>query len=102
MNVLNNTKYWLERIKPNDLVIIDSPYDSINNSCNRYGFLFDKQCQEKLYIFINKLNQKGVKLICFNGNTPFIKDLYKNYNQDIINSYSNISRRNKTELIIYN
>lgn len=100
-DILNSTDYWLERINKDDVVILDPPYDCFNSGYHNYGSIFDKKSHERLYIFIDKLINKGANVITFNGNTPFIKDLYKGFNIEIINSYCQPSHSTKTELFIY-
>lgn len=64
--------------------------------------MFNKSCHEKLYFFIKDLVNKGVQLISFNNDTPFIRNLYNNFNIDIIKRYCQMTHKNKTELFIYN
>lgn len=101
-NILDNSYYWLEKITCNDIVIIDPPYDSFNNAYTNYSTMFNKSCHEKLYFFIKDLVNKGVQLISFNNDTPFIRNLYNNFNIDIIKRYCQMTHKNKTELFIYN
>lgn len=102
LDLLSSSDYWLSKINKDDLVILDPPYDSLNSSYTNYGTIFDKKCHERLYVFIDKLIHKGAKVITFNGNTSFIKDLYKEFNIEIIKSYCQPSHNTKTELFIYN
>lgn len=53
-------------------------------------------------MLIKNIDKKKSKLIIFNNNTPFIRNLYKDFNYDIISSYNPISHRYKEELVIYN
>lgn len=102
LDVLKNTEHWINEINQGYLVIIDPPYDYVNNTSINYGKDFRRKQQEELFMFIEKLNQKGAKLILFNNDTVFIKNLYRNYNYDIIKSYKSIKRKYNTELLIYN
>lgn len=103
LNVLENTDYWLKRIKPGDMIILDPPYNFINNNFNNYEKTkFDVKEQEKLYNFVKDVVNKDCKILVFNNNTPFIRDLYKNFYIDIVSSKSKIDHKEKEELIIYN
>lgn len=101
LDLLSCTDFWLSRINKDDLVILDPPYDFFNNGYKNYGSTFVKKHQEELYIFIDKIIKKGAKIITFNSNTPFIRNLYKNFNIDIIHSYCRPSHSTKTELLMY-
>lgn len=101
--LLENPDYWLNIINKDDIVILDPPYDILNNENKHYLYNFDREDQEKLCIFINKLINKKVKVITFNGNTLFIKDLYKNFNLKIIESKTSLNKQKPyKELLIYN
>jgi DNA adenine methylase len=82
---------------------LDPPYDILSIQNNHYMNNFNREEQEKLCIFINKIKQKGVKIITFNGNTLFIKKLYRNFNINIIESKTHINKnKNYNELLIHN
>ena len=101
--LLENPDYWLNIINKGDIVILDPPYDILNNENKHYLYNFDREEQEKLCIFINKLINKNVKVITFNGNTLFIKDLYKNFNFKLIESKTSLNKQKPyKELLIYN
>lgn len=102
IDVLENNDYWLNKINKKDIVILDPPYDSLNNKFNQYGSIFNKEKQEELFMFVKKIVEKGSKIIVFNNNTSFIRELYKDFNINIINSYSSLSYSNKSEIMIYN
>lgn len=101
-NILENTYFWINKINENDIVILDPPYHSLNNKFNNYGNIFGNEEQEKLRMFVKLLIEKGAKVIIFNNNTEFIKDLYQGLNITIINSQSSLSYSNKSEIMIYN
>jgi DNA adenine methylase len=101
--LLDSTDYWLNRMNKGDIVILDPPYDILSIQNNHYMNNFNREEQEKLCIFINKIKQKGVKIITFNGNTLFIKKLYRNFNINIIESKTHINKnKNYNELLIHN
>lgn len=95
----------LENITDGDFVYMDSPYDGTfsDYTSNKFG----KSEQISLKLFVDILTSKKVKVMLSNSCTEFIKDLYKDYYQIILNTkYSlggkNASRGNKSELLIKN
>lgn len=99
-NVFDN--YWLDHIKPDDIVILDPPYDSINKCFTNYGSVFNRSYHEKLFRFIKKINEIKCKVIAFNNNTAFIKYLYKDFNIDVFHFKSKINGKKIEELLIFN
>lgn len=101
--LLDSTDYWLDRINKDDIVILDPPYDILNKQNNHYMNNLNRNEQIKLCIFINKLIKKNVKIIIFNGDTLFIRNLYKSLNIKIIESNTKINKNKYyKELLIYN
>lgn len=102
-DVIDYMDYWLDRIKENDVVLLDPPYDILDKQNNHYIKDLNRERQEKLCMFINKLVEKKVYVLLFNGNTLFIKKLYKNLNIEIIKSNTKINcNRPYNELLFYN
>lgn len=69
-------------IKKGAFVYFDPPYDPISKSSNFTGYIqggFEMDDQIRLRDLCNKLNQKGVKFLLSNSATPFIEDLYKDF-----------------------
>lgn len=63
-------------------VYLDPPYDPVSKSSNFTGYVeggFGSDQQERLRDVCIKLHQKGVKFLLSNSATPFIKDLYKDF-----------------------
>jgi DNA adenine methylase len=94
-----------EIIEKNDFVYIDPPYH--NTFTDYTNNKFGEVEQTNLKHFIDKLTEKGVKVMLSNSATQFIKDLYSNYKQiNITTKYSlggkGADRGNKQELIIIN
>lgn len=86
-----------------DFVYFDPPYHKAGEKF--YTRLsFDEKEQIRLKDFIDTLNDKGVKIMVSNSNTQFIKELYKNYNINTIDTkYSLHKKREKLqELMITN
>lgn len=63
-------------------VYLDPPYDPVSKSSNFTGYVeggFGSDQQERLRDVCMKLHQKGVNFLLSNSATPFIKDLYKDF-----------------------
>lgn len=78
---------FLKKAKPGDFVYLDPPYDVVSKTAsftayNKTGFNRDEQIRLKQAC--DKLTSKGVKWMLSNAATPFILDLYKEYNIDIV------------------
>lgn len=69
-----------------DFVYFDPPYDIIGEqSFTSYTKAnFDKNDQIRLRDIIVELTKKGVFVMASNANTPFIQDLYKDFNINIV------------------
>lgn len=73
--------------KAGDFVYFDPPYDKLENkdSFTSYGKDdFDRNEQTRLYNTFKKLSEQGVYAMLSNHNTQFIRDLYKDYNINVI------------------
>lgn len=63
-------------------VYLDPPYDPVSKSSNFTGYVeggFGSEQQERIRDVCIKLNQKGIRFLLSNSATPFIKDLYKDF-----------------------
>lgn len=72
----------LKGIRKGAFVYLDPPYDPVSKSSNFTGYIeggFDSDQQERLRDVCIKLNDKGVNFLLSNSATPFIKDLYKDF-----------------------
>lgn len=70
-------------IRKGAFVYFDPPYDPVSKSSNFTGYVkggFDDDEQIRLSQLCHKLNSKGIKFLLSNSATPFIKDLYKDFN----------------------
>lgn len=99
----------IKTAKAGDFIYFDPPYDTVNEqsftSYTKDGFT--KEEQTRLRDTIVKLTQKGVLVMTSNANTPFIQDLYKDFNIHIIEAKRMINskgtgRGNVEEVIITN
>ncbi|WP_147142020.1 DNA adenine methylase [Rickettsia asiatica] len=87
----------------NDFVYFDPPYHKSGEKF--YTRLpFDESEQTRLRDFALELNNKGVKIMLSNSNTPFIRNLYKNFNIKIIKVKYSMPENNKIsdEVIVTN
>jgi hypothetical protein len=77
----------LKGIRKGSFVYFDPPYDPLSNSANFTGYDkggFNREEQKRLKCLCDKLNNKGIKFLLSNSATNFTKDLYKDYNIEII------------------
>ena len=86
-------------VKPNCLYYFDPPYYKIDQS---YMDKFDISQQYQLSHLCEKIDLAGGHFIVSNSNTPFIKNIYKNYRQVEVPVYQPFARRQATELLITN
>ncbi len=86
---------------PDSFVYFDPPYDGQENSAfTRYqAGGFDKGEQIRLFETFDKLAKRGVKCLLSNADTPFIRDLYRDYPIDVVSAArainSDASKRGK-------
>ncbi len=86
----------VENAKSGDFVYFDPPYDTLNNSFTSYTENgFGKEEQRRLFDVYKRLDKKGVKVMLSNHNTPFINELYKDYNIRVIKAKRNINSNGK-------
>ncbi len=98
----------ISKAKKGDFIFFDSPYAPINptsfESYTKEGF--DIESHKRLSDIFKKLHKKGCYLMLTNHNTPFINDLYKGFNIDVVQVNRIINRkadnRKGEEVIITN
>lgn len=98
----------VKNAKKCDFIYFDPPYDSDTSTFNSYtedGF--GKEEQVRLFELFEKLDKKGCYIMLSNHNTKLIRDLYKNYNINVIKAKRNINangkkRGNVEEVLITN
>lgn len=90
-----------------DFVYFDPPYDTIGDGQSFTSYTtggFDKKEQERLRNVIKELTNKGVFVMASNANTPYIRELYKEFNVHIIEAKRSINSkgdgRGKVEEVI--
>ena len=103
--ILRHDKYQSDKRKGNNFYYFDPPYDGQFSSYTSGGF--DQRDQTELMWRALTLGIYGNKVMLSNADTPFIRDLYKNFNIEGIQAPRSISadgskRKKVGELIITN
>lgn len=84
------------RVRRGDLVYFDPPYDPISPSASftSYArFSFGREEQERLSCFFRRLANRGVHVLLSNSDTPFIRELYKDFKIDRVYARRAINSR---------
>ncbi len=85
----------IKTAKAGDFVYFDPPYDVVGQqsftSYTTGGF--DKKEQERLRDVIKELTNKGVLVMASNANTPFIQELYKDFNIHVVRARRSVNSR---------
>lgn len=84
--------------KKGDFVYFDPPYQPLSETSNFTGYTqggFDELQQIRLKELCDSLDKKGVKFMLSNSNVPFIQNLYKDYNIDVIFAKRSINSNGK-------
>ncbi|MWV62689.1 Dam family site-specific DNA-(adenine-N6)-methyltransferase [Helicobacter saguini] len=68
-------------ITKNDFIYFDPPYYPLSKTSSFVSYIdnFTQDSQIRLFELFKRLDSKGAKVLLSNSNTPFIKDLYKDY-----------------------
>ena len=77
----------LKGIKKGSFVYFDPPYDPASTSSNFTGYNkggFDRQEQLRLKKLCDQLNRRGIHFLLSNSATDFVKELYQDYQVEII------------------
>lgn len=96
--------------KDGDFVYFDPPYYPINPTSSFTSYSIDDfldDDQRQLKTVIDDLTRRGVKVALSNSDTPFIRDLYKDYRQEFVMAGRAInsvgSKRGKvSEIVVLN
>jgi DNA adenine methylase len=84
----------LENITQNSFVYLDPPYHPLADGSSFTGYIqggWNIKDQVRLKEFCDILDAKKVKFLLSNSSTQFIKDLYKNYNVNIVKANRSIN-----------
>lgn len=110
--IFKNTDFFsaLDSITKDSFVYFDPPYDPVSSSANFTGYVkngFDKSEQYRLKDLCENLDKRGIKFLLSNSSTNFIKNLYKDYEIEVVKAKriisSKVSARSVTdELLIRN
>ena len=103
-NYQENITQFIEN-NENGFVYLDPPYDPISESASftsysKYGFTRKDQAQLKKNIDV--LTDRGFMVVQSNSDTPFIRELYKDYSIEVIHAPRKINNASVNELIISN
>lgn len=96
--------------KRNDFIYFDPPYDPVSDTASFTGYSssgFGRDQQIRLRDLFDELTRKGCKVMLSNSATPFIADLYDDYNIKSIQANRNINsvgsdRKKVEEYLILN
>jgi DNA adenine methylase len=97
-NIRNTEFDKIEEVEGGDLVYFDPPYHPLNetSSFTSYSGLFGRKEQIRLRDYYKELNEKGVYVILSNSSSPFIKEIYDEFNiVEVYCSRSISSKSNK-------
>lgn len=84
----------LESLKKDSFVYLDPPYDPVSDSSSFTGYNkggFNQEEQKRLKKCCDKLDKKGIKFLLSNSATEFIKELYEDYNTQIVKAKRSIN-----------
>jgi DNA adenine methylase len=92
----------MKLVQKNDFVYLDPPYDALNGtSFTAYTeFGFDKSDQQRLKGSCDRLNQIGRRFLLSNSDTPFVRELYKNYKIETISVRRNIAAKAESRHVV--
>ncbi|NLL17745.1 MAG: DNA adenine methylase [Clostridia bacterium] len=79
----------VERAKAGDFVYFDPPYDPVSPTSGFTGYDlggFNRDEQKRLKDVYDELTARGVKCLLSNSATPFILELYRNYDINIVSA----------------
>ena len=86
----------VDRAVKGDLVYFDPPYDPVSKTASFVGYTnegFGPAEQEKLALKFSALANRGVHVVLSNSDTPFIRELYKDFRIDTLHVRRAINSR---------
>ncbi len=93
--------------KKGDFVYIDPPYDPVSTTSSFTSYSLDgfgRDEQERLRDLVVDLDRRGCKVLLSNSATEYIKDLYKNFQIEIVGATRSInsvaSKRGKIDEVL--
>lgn len=100
----------LETAKPGDFIYFDPPYAPVSTTANFTSYAqtgFGRDDQVRLRDVYRELDRRGCRLMLSNSDVPFIRDIYADYNIDVVAAPRAIncdakSRGKVTEVVVRN
>ncbi len=100
----------LESARPGDFVYFDPPYEPVSTTANFTSYAltgFNRDDQVRLRDVYRALDRRGCRLMLSNSDVPFIRDIYAEFNIDIVAAPRAIncnakSRGKVTEVVVRN
>jgi DNA adenine methylase len=77
----------LSEVRPGDFVYLDPPYEPVSRTANFTSYAqdgFSQQKQTQLRDVYRELDRRGAKLMLSNSDVPFIRDLYRGFQIDVV------------------
>jgi len=88
----------LKKAKKEAFVYFDPPYDPVSKSANFTGYVqggFGEADQIRLRNLCIKLDKKGIRFLLSNAATPFIEDLYQDFEIQYVKAIRSINSNGK-------
>ncbi len=85
-----------KKIKRNDFVYFDPPYvplSSTSSFTQYYREGFDLAMQRELFELCRRLDRRGVRFMLSNSSAPFVLDLYRRFNVELIGASRSINSK---------
>lgn len=100
----------LDHAEPGDFVYFDPPYHPVSRTANFTSYhqdAFGEDAQRSLADVYRRLDERGVKLLLSNSDTPLIRELYRHFNVEYVMANrmvnSNAEKRGKvSEILVRN
>jgi len=112
IEVGNYKEILLKNTKENDFIYLDPPYHPVSTTSNFTSYTnngFTDKDQEELAQVFKKLKNRGCQVLLSNSNSEYIRHLYKEFSDKIVETKAQRSinskasrRKGHTELIIRN
>jgi len=94
------------KTKEDDFIYLDPPYDPVSTTARFTGYTecgFTDKDQRDLSRIFMKLTDRGCKVLLSNSDTPYIRELYKDFSRHTqeVNALRSISTTKKVQLITF-
>lgn len=96
----------VDKTKENDFIYLDPPYNPVSATARFTGYTdsgFTDEDQRDLSQVFMKLNDRGCKILLSNSDTPYIRELYKDFSGYIhqVDALRSIRTAKKVQLIAF-